>query len=84
MTKRVKIVEDRLLVVALILVFTVYLTRADLSNGLGEHIQWVQWNEALELAKHENKPLMVTIILIFSIPGRLCTKILNAILWSIF
>jgi hypothetical protein len=84
MTKRVKIVEDRLLFVALILVFTVYLTRADLSNGLGEHIQWVQWNEALELAKHENKPLMVTNILIFSIPGRLYTKILNVILWSIF
>ena len=33
-----------------------------LSNGLGEHIDWIEWKDAQTKAKEENKPLMVRLL----------------------
>ena len=33
----------------------------DLANGLGDHIEWEEWSNALTKAKEEKKPLMVKI-----------------------
>ena len=54
-------VVSRMPILGLFLAFfsIVQLSRANLSNGLGDHIAWVDWSKALDEAKVENKPLMV-------------------------
>ena len=54
--------SDRILIFGLVFasVLAFNLVGADLSNGLGDHIEWVKWSEAQEKASLENKPLMVS------------------------
>lgn len=52
--------NDRILIFGLVFVFVVNVAAADLSNGLGDQIEWVKWSEAEEKASLENKPLMVS------------------------
>lgn len=60
MTIRKTSVVSRLPILGLLVLSTIaQLSRADLSNGLGDHIAWVDWSQALDKAKEDNKPLMV-------------------------
>jgi len=54
-------------VVRLFLLLTLLLAisahgNSDLANGLGDHIDWVEWSTALTKAKEEKRPLMVMLI----------------------
>jgi hypothetical protein len=53
---------ERLAIVVLLLSFAVHLSSAgaDLANGLGDHIEWVEWRQAVDKANQEDKPLMVS------------------------
>lgn len=61
---------SRRLVISLALLFVTSLdfSRAnpDLANGLGEHIDWVEWPEALSKAKELNKPVMVKLKIVMA------------------